>query len=229
MKKKMKFELFQLFIMGILIFVLYSCKKDDNDNNTVTDIDGNVYHTVTIDKQVWMVENLKVTHYRNGDSIRRVTNNSSWSNLSTGAYCDYANSPGNSITYGRLYNWYAVTDPRNLAPEGWHVPSDAEWTVLTNNLGGQLSAGGKLKETGTSHWLSPNAAATNEIGFTALPGGKRYGDGSFDNIGTTAAWWSSTGHNSGMSWGRGIDYNLSSIYWYGTYNETGLSVRCVKN
>jgi uncharacterized protein (TIGR02145 family) len=143
----------------------------DVETNTVTDIDGNIYHTVTIGTQVWMVENLKTTKYRNGDPIPNVTGNA-WAALTTGAYCWYNNDAATyKATYGALYNWYAVADSRNIAPTGWHVPTDAEWTTLTTFLGGESVAGGKLKETGTNHWTSPNTGATNETGFTALPGG----------------------------------------------------------
>lgn len=138
---------------------------------TVTDYDGNVYQTVLIGDQCWMMENLKVTHYRNGDPIPHVTDGVTWGNLTSGAYCNYNNDEGNVATYGRLYNWYAVDDSRNIAPAGWHVPSDAEWQTLVDYLGGDAVAGGKMKEAGTTHWASPNTGATNESGFTALPGG----------------------------------------------------------
>lgn len=153
----------------------------------VIDIDGNVYQIVTIGTQVWMAENLKVTHYRNGDVIPNVTDGPTWAGLTTGAYCEYDNNVASVATYGRLYNWYAAVDTRNIAPDGWHVPSDEEWKQLETYLGmSQAEAdaiglrgsdeGGMLKETGTSHWDSPNTGATNESGFTALPGGhRRYG------------------------------------------------------
>jgi len=138
---------------------------------TITDIDGNVYHSVTIGTQTWMVENLRTSKYRNGDSIINVTNNTSWSTLTSGAYCDYDNTPNNSIIYGKLYNWYAINDSRSIAPMGWHVPTDVEWTTLITYLGGESIAGGKLKETGIIHWETPNGDATNTSIFTGLPGG----------------------------------------------------------
>ena len=152
------------------------------ETGTVTDIDGNTYQTVKIGDQWWMAENLKVTCYRNGDAIPNITDGTTWASLSTGAYCEYNNDINNVATYGRLYNWYAVTDSRNIAPAGWHVPSDAEWKQLEMYLGMSQSEadatgwrgtdeGGKLKEVGTMHWNSPNTGATNESGFTALPGG----------------------------------------------------------
>ena len=152
----------------------------------VTDFDGNTYLTIRIGTQVWMTENLKVTHYLNGDPLPGVSDNTTWGNLTTGAYCDYNNSPNYSIIYGRLYNWYSVVDIRNLCPTGWHIPSYPEWTTLFTYLGGGIVADGALRETGTTHWASPNSNATNESGFTALPGGARDEDGTFFDIGNIA-------------------------------------------
>ena len=137
---------------------------------TVTDIDGNVYNTVTIGKQVWMVENLKVTHYRNGEAIPIVADHMEWSFLETAACCDYDNSPFNNEVYGKLYNFFAVNNIHNLCPTGWHVPTDKEWSELISSLGEKNKAGGKLKEETTDYWQSPNIEATNESCFTALPG-----------------------------------------------------------
>lgn len=124
--------------MGMFLILTNSCTKEDKKVETVTDFDGNIYHVVTIGTQDWLIENLKVTHYRTGDAIPNVTGNTQWGNLTTGAYCDYDNSVGNGTTYGRLYNWFAVNDSRKIAPTGWHVSSDAEWTVLTTYLGGEV-------------------------------------------------------------------------------------------
>jgi len=231
MKKISKIYIYPFIIMGLIIMLTNSCKKNDQTPipipTTVTDIDGNVYHFITIGTQVWMVENLKVTHYRNGDLIPNVTDNTAWSNLVTGAYCDYNNGPGISTTYGKLYNWYAVNDSRNIAPSGWHVPTDAEWTTLTTYWGGESIAGGKLKEVGTTHWQSPNTGATNESGFTALPGGWHSDD--FYGIGETCRWWSSTAGGNG-GWERIID-NYSAEVERSSYASStlGLSVRCVKD
>ncbi|NNG01411.1 MAG: hypothetical protein HKM93_18620 [Desulfobacteraceae bacterium] len=196
---------------------------------TVTDIDGNVYHTITIGTQVWMVENLGTTKYRDGTSIPNVTDNTTWNNLTTGAYCDYKNTPSNSATYGRLYNWYAATDARNIAPTGWHVPTDAEWTTLTTHLGGERGTGGKLKEIGTTHWTSPNTGATNETGFTALPGGFRSRNGTFNDIENNGGWWSTTEYDNTYSWHLYIGYNNNSAYRYFGDKELGVSVRCIKD
>jgi uncharacterized protein (TIGR02145 family) len=197
---------------------------------TITDIDGNVYHFITIGTQVWLVENLKTTKYRNGDPIPDITDNTTWSNLTTGAYCNYNNDVNNAMTYGRLYNWAAVNDGRNIAPTGWHIPSDAEWTTLTSFLGSTGgSAGGKLKETGTVHWQSPNTGATNESGFTALPGGYRDMLGTFNNLYLNGYWWSATAISPTSAWYRNLFYlapDMGSDY----INKTdGYSVRCLKD
>lgn len=215
--------------------------NDECSNETVTDIDGNIYETVTIGTQIWMAENLKVTRYRNGDAIPNITSNSEWTSLTTGARCDYDNEADNVPVYGRLYNWYAVNDSRGIAPEGWHVPTDAEWKQLEMHLGMSQSQadskgwrgtdeGGKMKEAGTSHWNSPNTGATNESGFTALPGGYRYGSyGSFNYLGGDAVFWSSTEYDSSHAWGRNLHYNGAQAH-RGNYDEQGgLSVRCVRD
>ena len=196
---------------------------------TVTDYDGNVYKTVKIGDQWWMAENLKVTHYRKGEVIPNVTDNTAWSNLTTGAYCEYDNNSENVETYGRLYNWYAVSDSRNIAPEGWHVPTDAEWSTLVTYLGGASVAGGKLKETGTTHWNSPNVGATNESGFAALPGGSRSNNGYFNLLGYYAYFWSSTESGSNCAWSRTLYYVIASVYRYDDGKQYGFSVRLVRD
>jgi uncharacterized protein (TIGR02145 family) len=208
------------------------------------DIDGNIYRTVTIGTQVWMAENLKVTHYRNGDAIPTIIDNIEWRNFREGAYCHYNNDENSVATYGRLYNWYAVNDSRNIAPEGWHVPTDAEWKQLEMYLGmTQAEAdaggdtywrgtneGGKLKEIGTTHWNSPNTGATNESGFTALPPGWRTSMGDFLGVGTSVFMWTSTGTYGSSAYSRLLD-NLHSqiIRYYDPYEWDGFSVRCVKD
>jgi len=191
------------------------------------DIDGNVYQTVKIGNQWWMAENLKVTHYRNGDAIPNVTDDTEWYNLATGAYCNYGNDINNVATYGRLYNWYAVDDSRKIAPEGWHVPSDTEWRTLVDYLGSD--AGGKMKETGIEYWSSPNTGATNESGFSALPGGYRSGGAPYHPVGYHAYFWSSMELGSGYAWYRYLSYDSSGVY-RGNYDKrAGVSVRCVRN
>ncbi|HPM99449.1 MAG TPA: FISUMP domain-containing protein [bacterium] len=202
----------------------------DGETGTLIDIDGNIYKTVQIGNQIWMAENLKVTHYRNGDPIPNITSSDVWSKLENGAYCCYDNQLANAKTYGLLYNWYAVNDNRRLAPKGWHVPSDKEWQQLGDFLGGEYYGGGKLKEKGTSHWRSPNMGATDELGFRALPGGYRYyRDGSFDNLGTTARFWSSSESYSDHAWYRDLLYTNSDIRRYYYNWQYGFSVRCVRD
>ncbi|MBU1014205.1 MAG: hypothetical protein KKG99_14500 [Bacteroidetes bacterium] len=194
----------------------------------VTDVEGNVYQTVTIGTQVWMVENLKTTKYQDNTSIPLVTDNAAWSNLITPGYSWYNNDAVNKATYGALYNWYTV-NTGNLCPTGWHVPTNTEWTTLTSYLGGTSIAGGKLKETGTSHWLSPNTGATNETGFSAVPGGDRNDlTGRFYNIGFGGNWWSSSETGTEYAWSRGMGYYDSDVYVSSYRKQSGLSVRCIK-
>jgi uncharacterized protein (TIGR02145 family) len=229
-----------IVVSACLLFTLGSLWDSVSLAGTVTDIDGNVYQTVAIGTQEWMVENLKVTHYRNGDSIPNVPDVTDWSGLTTGAYCEYDNDISNVATYGRLYNWYAVSDSRNIAPTGWHVPTDDEWKQLEMTLGmSQAQAdsigwrgtteGGKLKEVGTTHWLTPNTGATNESGFSALPGGYRYFyHGNYSDMGNSDYFWSSTQY-SAYAWYRTLYYNRSGLHRNLNYREDGFSVRCVND
>jgi len=171
---------------------------------SVTDIDGNVYKTIQIGTQTWMAENLKTTKYRNGDPITYLTDYATWNILNLGAYFWFNNDITNKGTYGALYNWYAATDSRNIAPAGWHVPTYDELTTLINYLGGTLAAG-KIKETGTNHWPSPNTG-TNETGFTALPGGIRDGN-SFIGIEQTGYWWTTSGNPFSYVWDLYISFS----------------------
>jgi uncharacterized protein (TIGR02145 family) len=194
----------------------------------VIDIDGNIYHVVTIGTQDWLVENLKVTKYRNGDPIPNVTDALAWELLSTGAYCNYDNLQSNGTTYGRLYNWYAVSDDRNIAPAGWHVPDDAEWNVLINHLGGISIAGGKLKEAGLTHWKDPNHGATNISGFTALPAGLRNFGGGFEYIIWGCGFWSTSFENDDATV-QMLDYNTEDIFAGQNGFRYGRSVRCIRD
>jgi uncharacterized protein (TIGR02145 family) len=206
------------------------------ETGTVSDIDGNSYNTVKIGDQWWMAENLKTTKYRDGTIIPNVTNNAAWSNLTSGAYSDYYNTPSYSITYGKLYNLYAVNDAHDICPTGWHVPTDTEWhsLVLYVDSIAQLSfvesvtAGGKLKKTGTTYWFSPNTGATNETGFTALPGGHRSTGGSFLENGFISMWWSSNATSSN-AWIRIISYDNSNVSRNSYSGKAGVSVRCIKD
>ena len=192
-----------------------------------TDKDNNNYTVVKVDKQLWMAENLKTTRYSDGSSIPLVRDNAAWGKLSTPGYCWYMND---SVTYkdvyGAMYNWYAVNTTK-LAPAGWHVPKDAEWTVLTTFLGGETVAGGTLKETGLTHWKTPNEAATNQYGFSALPGGYRITNGVFNQVGNFSYWWSATEYDATTSWYRGIFYGTADVYNNISNKFYGYSVRCV--
>jgi uncharacterized protein (TIGR02145 family) len=194
----------------------------------LSDIEGNQYKVVKIGNQVWMAENLKTIKYNDGTAIPFVTDGAEWAGLITPAYCWYNNDgAAYKAAYGALYNWYSV-NTGNLCPTGWHVPTDAEWTTLTTYLGGETVAGGKLKESGTAHWASPNSG-TNESGFTALPGGYRYFSGSFLGIGNFGNLWSSTEFDEAFAWYRFLYYMSSDMSPYNIYKYFGFSVRCIKD
>jgi len=202
-----------------------------------------VYATVTIGTQVWMVENLNTTKYRNGDPIPKVTDNTLWGNHTTGSYCDYNNDEINSTTYGRLYNWYAVNDNRMIAPAGWHVATDAEWTILTEYLTnkgyGYQGSGTDIAKSmaSTSGWntystpgsAGNDQASNNSSGFKALPAGYRYGDGSFSNIGYSNSFWSSTMSNTLGAWYRSMYYSIGDVSRSDYSKGSGFSVRCLKD
>lgn len=198
---------------------------DDCDGDTDED-DNDCVPRITICDQVWMVKNLDVTTYRNGDEIPQVTDPAVWATLTTGAWCYANNDPANGPVYGKLYNWHAVNDPRGLAPAGWHIPTDAEWTVLTDCLGGVAIAGGKMKETGTLHWVAPNSDATNSSGFTALPGSGR---GIVRPLGQGAYWWSSTSYTLTTAWPRALVGGTPFVFRTSSVKTNGFSVRCVKD
>jgi uncharacterized protein (TIGR02145 family) len=227
-----------LFLIGTCFFLSNGCKKEDNDNTplSVTDIEGNVYHAVIIGTQTWMVENLKTTRYNDSTIIPLVENASEWSSLTTPGYCWYNNDEAtNKDTYGALYNWYAV-NTHKLCPKGWHVPTTAELVILSNFLGGEDVAGGKLKETGTIHWFSPNTGADNKSGFSALPAGNRgYGgvfgeEGSFYYQGIEGAWWSSSIDGMGSAWYHYISNGYAGFKRSSALSkQNGFSVRCVRD
>lgn len=194
---------------------------------------GHTYSTIVLGNgQEWMAQNLRTTSYANGDPIPNLSNSASWQNPEQkGAW---VSSQGPDSIYGKLYNWYTLIDSRNVCPTGWHVPSDAEWTALINYLGGPLIAGGKMKSTGTRYWQWPNQQATNESGFSGLPGGARSDDGSFNNyivgvLGMKGGWWSSREGIEMSSRARFLFHEYSGVgggYYSGTI---GLSIRCVKD
>jgi len=193
---------------------------------------------VTIGTQVWATKNLDVTTYRDGTPIPEVKDATAWASLTTGAWCYYENSTANGTTYGKLYNWYAVagihdneasTPNKVLAPTGWHVPTNAEWTTLTTFLGGESIAGSKMKATGTTLWRTSNTDVTNSSGFTGLPGGGRGGDGSLSGIGGVGQWWSSSEYTNTTAWFRNLTHYAGSADRNGSNKGSGKSVRCLRD
>jgi uncharacterized protein (TIGR02145 family) len=227
----------------LLLITLFAMLTNKTAAQVITDIDGNIYHFVTIGTQVWMVENLKAIHYRNGDPITNVTDNYQWFNLSTHAYCDYENTPDNSIIYGRIYNYFAVEDSRKIAPAGWHVASDAEWTTLTDYLitngFGYYGSGPTIAKSmaAKSGWATSSQTGTvgndqagnNSSGFSALPGGGRFTSGGFFDAGNQTYWWCSTLNDPLAGLCRSI-YSSGSSCGRGFYDKVrGLSVRCIRD
>ena len=227
-------------LTAILLLIISCTKENDitqcslitdetSTADVITDITGK-YSSIKIGTQSWMTKNLEVSRYRNGDRIPQVKGPAEWAALTTGAWCWYNNDHGFA---GKLYNWYAVNDPRGLAPAGWHVPSDAEWDTLSTYLG--KNAGGKLKDTGTIEagtglWYAPNTGATNKTGFTGLPGGYRGQNGNFNTLGKYGLWWSSTESYTTTAWYSELTFDGGGIYRDGGfYKFEGFSVRCIKD
>lgn len=198
------------------------------ETGTVTDIDGNVYHTIGIGSQIWTKENLRTTRFNDESPITLEKDNLAWESLAGPGYCYYYSDPLYLEVFGALYNWYAVVSPK-LPPAGWNVPTDAEWTILETYLGGITYAGGKLKETGTENWMAPNFEATNETGFGALPGGIRAKDGIFDQVGETSNFWTNSSASYEEAWYRSMDYSTSRNTRESKPVNFGLSVRLVKD
>lgn len=198
----------------------------------LVDVDGNRYGTVEIGRQIWMQENLNVGHYRNGDPIRHAQSVAEWYDAALkgeGAWAYYNNDPANGAKYGRLYNWYAVNDPRGLAPKGWHIPSDKEWSILSDQLGGEAVAGGKMKAIGQSKWEESTNVTGIDSNFNALPGGMRGIDGASNFIGKSAYFWSASQYASTMAWYRVLNFHVSSIVKSAEEKRDGFSVRCIKD
>ena len=224
----------------LISFVLFGCATEEQliNNGIVTDVEGNEYQTVIINGQEWMAENLRTSTYADNVPIPNVTDITDWQSLTTGAWVHYENNSQNESPYGKLYNWYAVTSPRNVCPTGWHVPTNSEWADLTDYLSGVAPegniipvAGGKMKSTGTQYWESPNVDATNESGFSGLPGGFCPGNNGlgFQHIGTFGWWWSSnneTTHLANTYFLHNIDGN---VYTDLSNKKFGYSVRCIKD
>jgi uncharacterized protein (TIGR02145 family) len=205
---------------------------------SVTDQNGNTYATIVIGTQEWLAENLRTTSYANGDPIPNVTDDDQWVELTTAAWAHRDNNASYENPLGKLYNWYAVADPRNVCPTNWHVPTDAEWNTLVNYLdpnngnNGEYSetAGGKMKSTGTQYWPAANEGATNESGFSGLPNGFRSGgSGFFFAIGDFGFWWSASESGAGSAWNRVLESGSASTYRENDAKGVGCSVRCVRD
>jgi len=208
-------------VMGIIF-------NPDLVYGTMTDQDGNEYKTITIGTQTWMAENLRTTKFNDGSDIPLVTDYAAWSSLTTPGYCWLNDDEANKVIYGAFYNFFTVNTGK-LAPVGWHVATDAEWTALLYYEGGLDVAGGKLKEIGTTHWLSPNKGATNETGFTALPAGERFENGYLTGLADISCWWSSTVNNSAEAWIFDLGYNYPGANRESASKIQGFSVRCIKD
>ena len=244
-----------LLIVVVLTAVIYSCSDDNspggkssntggNNNSgacaggptTVSDIDGNVYNVVSIGNQCWMKENLKTTRFRNATLITTGLNQTQWCNTFSSACSDFLNDTANTRVYGKLYNYYAVADINGLCPYGWHVPTVAEWDSMSNYLGGYSIAGGKMKEIGLTHWASPNTGATNNSGFTGLPGGGRSSiyqigvNNDYTGRDSFGYWWTSTLISGSLPKLISLDYDNNKLNgFYNADNQQGASVRCVRD
>ena len=246
MKKRAKFLFYQIFAMAIYFLLATSCSKEDDNNSgkTVKDIDGNVYHTVTIGTQVWITENLKTTKYNDGTEIPNVTDNTEWFNLSAGAYCNYDNLESNAAIYGRFYNWYAVNTGK-LAPAGWHVPTNEDWNILINYLiaNGYNWDGSKVDNkiakslASTTGWKFYHITGTpgsfpernDSTGFTVLPAGYRTLKGLYCNLSLYSGLWSSTEDNTDNATYRSMCFNVGSLYRISFLKGSGFSVRCLRD
>ena len=218
-----------VFILTIILFSLMACDKEDylwdlSKKETVTDIDGNVYYAIIFGQQTWTTKNLDVITYRNGDAIPQVQDANAWANLSTGAWCYYENKTANGSSYGKLYNWFAVIDPRGIAPKGYHIPTGNEWSILNDNLGDE--AGTKMKSS--SGWIQ-SGNNSMAVGFAGLPGGYRNSDGGFYNIGDNANWWSSSEGYTNNALCCYLDRFNGKVFFVIYEKRKGFSVRCIKD
>ena len=226
----MKKKYFKITLLILILIAIVSCSKEETETSkqmaarpTVLINSGDV----RIGTQIWMIKNLNVSRYRNGDPIPQVTDETQWANLMSGAWCYYNNESSKGIIYGKLYNWYAINDPRGLCPTGYHIPTDAEWTVLTTFLGGEVVAGGKMKAL--TSWFSPNNEATNSSGFTGLAGGCRNDMGIFSGIYNNGTWWSSSEYVPSYAYSRSLSFYYGNAYQYIYGKTNGFSVRCLKD
>lgn len=241
MNLQIEMKKFLTLLLGITL--VYSCttSSDGNGNSTTSDSSTNVYTTIMIGTQYWSSKNLDVSTYSDGTIIPQVTDQTAWSNLTTGAWCYYNNDSSNGAIYGKLYNWYAVagiwnessktdvTQRKKLAPTGYYIPSNNEWSILTNYLGGNAIAGGKMKEIGTTHWNGSNTDATNSSGFTGLPGGCRLpSNGVFISVRDAGFFWSSS-EELYNGWHQFLTYYNGTTNRFLEHKKNGYSVRYLKD
>ncbi len=226
-----------IFTSIIVLHVFFSiAQKNDSikfnakiQYGQVSDKEGNVYKTVVLDNKTWMAENLRATKYKNGEAIQTTDPKMDISKVAVPKYFwAYNGNDSLSKIYGNLYTWFVVQDPRGVCPDGFHVPSDLEWISLINSLDGNFEAGAKMKEVDFSHWMKPNSNATNESGFTALPGGYRENDGKFYVLGFRGYWWSSKKNYVYIAWNSSLIYNNDILERLDFIKKNGLSIRCVK-
>lgn len=225
--KKVKMKKVNLILIAAVVSVMMVTSCGGGVSN-----EASTSNEVSIGEQVWMNENLNADKFRNGDPIPHAKTNEEWEKAGKNgqpAWCYYDNNPDHEDRYGKLYNWYAVNDPRGLAPEGWKIPSDEDWSRLTDFLGGQIVASEKMKFT--DFWADKDGKpghGTNESGFSGLPGGARGRDGTFSLVGEGGYWWSSTEDNIDIAWYRHLYYDVGPVYWDGSFKGSGLSVRCLR-
>jgi uncharacterized protein (TIGR02145 family) len=217
-----------LFSLVIFLFISIHCSNSDDEKGLVKDKDGNVYHTVIIGRQTWMVENLKTSKYRNGDPIQNIKDKNEWGKTKSGAFCSYENADSNIYKYGLLYNYYAVKDERQIAPKGYHVASIEDWDELRNYVKIN-SAGDKLKEKGFEFWSEENKSATNEVGFSARGAGCCSNYGSFRGIKYNGYWWTSSEYDSVYVWSCDLSSSSNSLGRNYYVRNMGFSVRCIKD
>jgi uncharacterized protein (TIGR02145 family) len=214
----MKNQIQKSFLLLLTFALFQSCSGGDYEAN---------YPSVAIGNQVWMKQNLDIAIYRNGDPVTRVKDPAEWAQMTTGAWCYYKNDTSNRAVYSKLYNWYAVNDPRGLAPKGWHIPNDDEWTTLSDYLGGDAIAGGKMKDL--TFWKLPNRDATNSTDFSGFPGGFRDQEGAFFNNKKDGMWWSTSEVNSFECSYKQLNYNNGVLQNNQGNKKNGYSIRCIKD
>lgn len=226
----MKKEKSSFILVLVIITVSFTgCKKDPKLPDPVTDIDGSIYKTVKVGDQLWMAENLRTTRFNDGSGIPLVKDDNSWHSLTAAGYCWYNNDEASyKVPYGALYNGYTIASGK-LCPTGWHVPDIEEWRDLKIFLGDSTKTGGKLKESGTAHWLTPNKGADNRTGFTALPAGIRYFEGTFASVLSYSGIWSATETENDEEWYIGLYYGDATLATNHRNKKYGLTVRCLKD